>query len=91
MRKLVTLALCAVIGFALAAAPAKARRAPARAQAPVPAGDRDQTLRALHDEMERSRTRLLLPNAEKPFYIEYRLLDLDVRAVTASFGGLVSS
>ena len=91
MRKLITLALCVVVGSALAAAPVNARRAASGAQAPIPAGDRDQTLRALHDEMERSRTRLVLPGAGKPFYIEYRLLDLDVRAVTASFGGLVSS
>ena len=32
-----------------------------------------------------------LPGVEKPFYLEYRLLDLDVRTVTASFGALVSS
>jgi TldD protein len=79
----------------LAAAWGAARRAlPARralSQAPVPAGDNDQTLRALHDEMERSRARLTLPDAEKPFYIEYRLVDRDVRSVTASFGAVVSS
>ena len=34
---------------------------------------------------------LQLPGVDKPFYIEYRLLDLDVRTVTASFGALVSS
>jgi len=60
-------------------------------QAPVPAGDNDQTLRAMHDEMERARTRLVLPDVDKPFYIEYRLVDVDVRAVTASFGALISS
>jgi predicted Zn-dependent protease len=53
--------------------------------------DNDQTLRAMHDEMERNRGRLQLPGVEKPFYLEYRLLDVDVRAVTASFGNLVSS
>ena len=53
--------------------------------------DNDQTLRAMHDEMERNRARLQLPGVEKPFYLEYRLLDVDVRAVTASFGNLVSS
>jgi TldD protein len=55
------------------------------------ATDNDQTLRAMHDEMERNRARLQLPGVEKPFYLEYRLLDVDVRAVTASFGDLVSS
>jgi TldD protein len=59
--------------------------------APLPAGDNDQTLRAMRDELERSRTRLQLPGVDKPFYIEYRLLDVDVRSVTASFGSLLAS
>jgi predicted Zn-dependent protease len=63
----------------------------AAAQAPVPAGDNDQTLRAMHDEMERARTRLVIPGVDKPFYVEYRLLDVDVKTVTASFGALLSS
>jgi len=45
----------------------------------------------MRDEMERSRTRLALPGVDKPFYVEYRLLDLDIRTVTASFGALLSS
>jgi len=65
--------------------------APALLQAPVPAGDNDQTLRAMHDELARSVARLEIPEAGKPFYIEYRLLDLDVRTITASAGALVSS
>ncbi len=31
------------------------------------------------------------PGQQKPFFIEYRLVDLDVRTITASFGALVSS
>jgi TldD protein len=53
--------------------------------------DKDQTLRAMQDEMERSRTRLAIDGVQKPYYIEYRLLDLDIRAVTASFGNIISS
>ena len=92
MRKLAIIAFLAVLGFPAAAAPAHAKRAPAPAQSPAtdPTDD-DQTLRAMHDELERSRERLQLPDVQKPFYIEYRLLDLDVRNVTASFGGLVST
>ena len=45
----------------------------------------------MHDEMERARTRLQIPGVSKPFYLEYRLMDLDVRTVTASFGSLVNS
>ncbi|HUA00929.1 MAG TPA: metallopeptidase TldD-related protein [Candidatus Aquilonibacter sp.] len=53
--------------------------------------DSDQTLHAMHDEMQRARTRLVLPDADRPFFVQYRLIDLDVRAVTASFGCLLSS
>jgi predicted Zn-dependent protease len=45
----------------------------------------------MHDEMERARTRLQLPGVDKPFYFEYRLMDVDVRAVSASFGSLINS
>ncbi len=57
----------------------------------LPAGDTDKTLAALHDELERSRTRLALPGQEKPYYIEYRLLDLDERTVSAQFGAVIGS
>jgi predicted Zn-dependent protease len=60
-------------------------------QAAVPETESDKTLHAMHDEMERSRERLQLPGVEKPFYIEYRLLDIDVKTVTSSFGALMAS
>jgi TldD protein len=93
VKKLSTLVLLAAFAMPLAAAPAAGNRAAAvpSAQAPVPAGETDQTLHAMHDEMARARARLVLTGVGKPFYIEYRLLDLDVRNVTASFGALVSS
>jgi TldD protein len=58
--------------------------------------DNDHTLQAMRDEMARSKSRLQLkiPNSDqpvRPFYIEYRLLDLDVREVVAEFGSLLSS
>jgi TldD protein len=88
-----------LFAFSLPAFAAHAKRAVASAPAPAnpqpqasqQAADDDQTLRAMHDEMERNRARLQLPGVEKPFYLEYRLLDVDVRAITASFGNLVSS
>jgi len=63
------------------------------AQAPT---DNDQTMRSMRDEMARAKTRLQLqiPQADKPvrpYYIEYRLLDLDVREVTAEFGALMNT
>ena len=59
-------------------------------------GDNDHTLQAMRDEMARSKTRLELqiPGAsapQRPYYVEYRLLDLDVREVVGEFGALTSS
>ena len=70
-----------------------------QAQAPKDATasrDNDQTLRAMRDEMARSKDRLELKMSNigapvKPYYIEYKLLDLDVREVVAQFGALISS
>src|SRR6266436_7457869 len=67
--------------------------AAAAAQAPQ---DNDQTLRAMRDEMARSKTRLELkiPGTDRPvrpYYVEYRLLDLDVREVVAEFGALLTT
>ncbi len=59
---------------------------PARAQ-----NDNDHTLQAMQDEMARNVARLRLPGQLKPFYIEYRVLDVDIRSITASFGTLISS
>jgi TldD protein len=58
--------------------------------------ENDHTLQAMRDEMARSKARLELqiPNSDqavRPFYIEYRLLDVDVREITAEFGDLLSS
>ncbi|HYL83832.1 MAG TPA: metallopeptidase TldD-related protein [Candidatus Angelobacter sp.] len=58
--------------------------------------DNDHTLQAMRDEMARAKSRLELtiPNVEqpvRPYYVEYRLLDLDVREVVAEFGALLSS
>jgi hypothetical protein len=62
-----------------------------RATAATPQELGDNTLRAMEDEMARSKARLVLPGLDKPYYIEYRLLDLDVRTVRSSFGALISS
>jgi TldD protein len=63
------------------------------AQAPA---DNDHTLQAMKDEMARAKSRLELqiPKLDKPvrpYYIEYRLLDMDIREVVAEYGALVTS
>ncbi|PYU82961.1 MAG: hypothetical protein DMG51_13105 [Acidobacteria bacterium] len=67
----------------------------AAAGAQVPQ-DNDHTLQAMRDEMARAKTRLELkiPNIDqpvRPYYVEYRLVDLEVREVVAEFGTLLSS
>ncbi len=76
----------------LLAAAALLNGTPLRAQGK----DNDQTLRAMRDEMARAKTRLELriPGTEqpvRPYFLQYRLLDLDVKQVVAEFGALVSS
>jgi len=63
------------------------------AQAPA---DNDHTLQAMRDEMARSKDRLELqiPKLDKPmrpYFLEYRLLDMDIREITAEFGALVTT
>jgi TldD protein len=72
------------------------KTSPRVAQAPAPASVVDHTLDSMRDEMARSRDRLAIPITDggppvKPYYIEYRLLDLDERTITAEFGALISS
>ena len=66
---------------------------PTRAQAQQ---DNDHTLQAMRDEMARAKSRLELkiPGTDqpvRPYYLEYRLLDLEVRQVVAQFGTILSS
>jgi TldD protein len=75
-------------------APARPAAAPQAAQgAAAAAADdpADKTLAAMRDELERSRKRLALPEQEKPYYIEYRLLDVDERMIIAEFGSVIAS
>jgi TldD protein len=69
--------------------------APAVFAAQTPA-DKDHTLQAMKDEMARAKSRLELsiPPANqpvRPYFIEYRLLDVDIREVVGEFGALEST
>jgi TldD protein len=60
------------------------------------AADSDKTLAAMQDELDRSRQRLELTIAgasepARPYFIQYRILDLDVHTIVAEFGALISS
>lgn len=70
--------------------------APSVFAAQAPADDKDHTFQAMKDEMARatSRLELAIPPANqpvRPYYVEYRLLDVEIREITGEFGALVST
>src|ERR1700675_2697014 len=62
-----------------------AMASPARAGNSAPG---DAVLRALREEMERSKANLKLENVPAPYYIEYRVTELDQFEASAVFGAL---
>ena len=50
----------------------------------------DVVLRALREEMERSKAKLKLENVQAPYYIEYRVTEIDQFEASAVFGALRS-
>jgi TldD protein len=63
------------------------------AQAPA---DNDHTMQAMKDEMARAKSRLELQITKgdkpvRPYFIEYRLLDMDIREVVGEFGALLNT
>jgi TldD protein len=71
---------CAFLVLALIVAPAAAQ---------TPTADNDIVLKALRDEMARSRG-LRLVDLDRPYYFEYALDDTTAYSVVASFGALMS-
>ncbi|HEX4008116.1 MAG TPA: metallopeptidase TldD-related protein [Acidobacteriaceae bacterium] len=72
--------------FALAlAASSLAQSAPTRADA-----EKDPVLHAMLAELDRSRQQLQLQGFDKPYFIEYRIDDVDRYAATAEYGALTT-
>jgi TldD protein len=59
---------------------------PATAEATRADAEKDPVLKAMLEELDRSMTRLQLPGFEKPFFIEYRIEDVDDFETKAAFG-----
>jgi predicted Zn-dependent protease len=56
-------------------------------QAPPPASD-DPVLAAMRSEMERSKAKLKLEKMAAPYYLDYRIVDVDELSADATFGAL---
>jgi predicted Zn-dependent protease len=90
------LTLVLILAKPAEAAPAKHAAATISQPQQAAAADSDKTLAAMQDELDRSRQRLQLTIPDKseparPYFIQYRILDLDVRTIVAEFGALISS
>ena len=95
MKRTNAFAGLAILAAALCCGVSSRAQVTGTAQAQPPK-DNDHTLQSMRDEMARSKTRLELqipgsPQPQRPYYLEYRLLDLDVREVVAEFGALQST
>jgi TldD protein len=78
-----TLALGFVFLAASACTPVAAQKKP------IPAGAAsDPILRALETELTRSKAQLKMENVDSPFYIEYRVFDVEQFDASAAFGAL---
>jgi predicted Zn-dependent protease len=53
-----------------------------------PSADKDPILQAMQTELERSKSALKLEGMAAPYYIDYRVIDMDAYAAEAAFGAL---
>jgi len=51
----------------------------------------DVVFRAMQDELQRSMKKLKLEQLDRPYFISYRMADIDSKDISASFGSLLSS
>jgi hypothetical protein len=64
------------------------QKAAATRAAPSGAISADPILQAMHEELDRSKSQLKMDNVSAPYYIEYRLSDVDEYDAEAAFGAL---
>jgi TldD protein len=83
-RFLLQVAIFAMMGFSLVSP------GPVWAQAKSGAPDAasDPVLRSLQEEITRSKAQLKMDNVDAPFYIEYRVFDVEQFQASAAFGAL---
>jgi TldD protein len=93
MKRIGKSLLCvAVAGIAplIGAFPAEAQQPPAKTSAPSTnaAAVSDPLLRAMREELDRSKAQLKMESVPSPYYIEYRLSDVEEYDADAVFGAL---
>src|ERR1044071_3282984 len=69
---------------------AKPAPKPAEGQGPGSHAGTDEILDAIAEEMNRATTQLEIPGAPKPYFIAYKITEVDVNDVAASYGNVTS-
>jgi TldD protein len=64
--------------------------ASAVAESPKPPASQDPVLSAMQEEMDRSKSQLKLEDVPAPYYLDYRITDLDTVDAQATFGAVRS-
>lgn len=78
----------AAFGFAATSGEARQSAKTAAASTAVSDAQKDPILQAMQEELSRSKEKLKLDNVPAPYYIEYRLSDVDEFDAEAAFGAL---
>jgi TldD protein len=76
---------------ALSAIVLLASLSPLKSSAQTPTATADPVLRAMQDELQRSVKELQFKDLEKPYFIQYTIVDEDEYSIDATFGGITSS
>jgi predicted Zn-dependent protease len=87
-RSSITFTLLAALLLAAAAPAAVVAQAQQKATAAAAAVQSDPLLKAMREELDRSKSQLKMENVPAPYYIEYRLSDVDEYSAEAAFGAL---
>jgi TldD protein len=76
--------------FLVGAVPAAVAQAQQKSSSATTAAEvqSDPLLKALHEELDRNKSQLKMENVPAPYYIEYRLSDVDEYSAEAAFGAL---
>lgn len=83
-RRIVLLAVCTIVVFATLRTLAEEKDWQTKAKS-------DPVLQAMLEELDRSKAGLKLDQVAAPYYIEYRVLDVDEASAQAAFGALNSN
>jgi TldD protein len=82
------LAAAFVVTFVGGEAPLRAQEKSAMAAHKSSAASTDPILKAMREELDRSKSQLKMENVAAPYYIEYRVSDVDQYDAEAAFGAL---